>query len=171
MRNDGPLWPERAAHYADNALAIGNGCVPLSLSLSPYPRYNSPLSLYLSLMAMRDRAGMTTHKKASPIPFSLLLLLSLSNSVFVFFFGGDELLFKWTLRILPPYLDSRAIEQRSQKGATRAIRDGETSERGSHSNQTEGGRPLLLLRLDGRDVCPDRDRFVWLQTEASSGSN
>ena len=53
------------------------------LSLSPYPRYNSPLplSLYLSLMAMRDRAGMTTHKKASPILFSLLLLLSLSLSL------------------------------------------------------------------------------------------
>ena len=32
MRNDGPLWPERAAHYADNAMAIGNGCVPLALS-------------------------------------------------------------------------------------------------------------------------------------------
>ena len=54
--------------------------VYLSLSLSPYPRYNSPLSLYLSLMAMRDRAGMTTHKKASPILFSLSLIPSSSSS-------------------------------------------------------------------------------------------
>ena len=103
----------------------------------PYPKTrNSVCTVSFSLMGMRDRAGMTTHKKASPIlPSSLSLSLSLSNSASVFSFGGDELLFKWTLRILPPYLDSRASER------TKRWRNERERVAGSLSNQTEGGRP------------------------------
>ena len=105
-------------------------------------------------MAMRDRAGMTTHKKL--LRFSpFFSSLSNSASVVLFFFGGDELLFKWTLRILPPYLDSaemakRATERRSGR-ASRRRRDLILIKR----------RPSPLFRADS-------DRFVWLQTEARS---
>ena len=75
-----------------------------------------------------------TQKSFSDSPF-LSLSLSLSNSASVFSFGGDELLFKWTLRILPPYLDSRASER------TKRWRNERERVAGSLSNQTEGGRP------------------------------
>ena len=68
--------------------------ISLSLSLSLFT------SVPLSLLDGHARSSRNddTQKSFSDSP-------SLSNSVF--FFGGDELLFKWTPRILPPYLDSR----------------------------------------------------------------
>ena len=102
-----------------------------------YPKTrNSVCTVSFSLMGMRDRAGMTTHKKASPIlPSSLSLSLFLipppsspsaamnccSNGLCAFF-----------LRI---WTRERASER------TKRWRNERERVAGSLSNQTEGGRP------------------------------